>query len=170
MAEDEVTQTGIRVGGWLPAVSAEPARAPEQALTVPRRLPADGEPASDPAPVRDHLDPSLVRAHAQPVIVIDRPGEGDSEPFRSPAEPAAPPVTGPRPGAVAPAPHSSRSVGGRLAELLGPAAAKVRTAVGIIPDGPVTRVGVARARRRRRRLWFGAAALAALALVLAYVR
>ncbi|MFE9202021.1 hypothetical protein [Micromonospora sp. NPDC007230] len=170
MAEDEVTQTGIRVGGWLPAVSAEPARAPEQALTGPRRLPADGETPSDPVPVRDHPDPSLVRDHAQPATVVDRPGEGDPEPFGSPAEPAAPPVTGPRSGAVAPARHLSRSVRGRLAELLGPAAAKVRMAVGIIPDGPVTRVGVARARRRRRRLLFGAAALAALALVLAYVR
>ncbi|MFG3685621.1 hypothetical protein [Micromonospora sp. NPDC047740] len=170
MAEDELTQTGIRVGGWLPAVSAEPARAPEQALTMPRRLPADGETSSDRAPVRDRPDPSLVRDHAQPAIVIDRPGEDDPEPFRSPAEPAAPPVTGPRPGAVAPARHSSRSVRGRLAELLGPAAAKVGTAVGIIPDGPVTRVGVARARRRRRRLLFGVAALAALALALAYVR
>ncbi|MCW3815523.1 hypothetical protein ONA91_13775 [Micromonospora sp. DR5-3] len=196
MAEDKLTQTGIRVGGWLPHAPAEPA--PEQPVTLPRRLPADGaapptpRPAAatgpaasvgsgatgahaDPAPPPDHARPAFLREHADAAPVrddarpatVDQPGETGPEPPTSPAvEPAAvaPPAVSP----AAPGRHSSESVVHRLAELLGPVVAKVRTAVGVAPDGPATRVGLARARRRRRRLVLGAAVLTVLVLVLAY--
>ncbi|WP_433285673.1 hypothetical protein [Micromonospora sp. CA-244673] len=157
MAEDELTQTGIRVGGWLPAVPAEPARAPEPP-PGPRRFP--GDPAAPPA------DAATPPAGPSAPPVPDAP----------PAEPAAPnvparagpdaPLAAPRP--VTPVRHSApEGVAARLAGLIGPAAARVRTAVGAPPDRP-TRVGVARARRRRRRMILAGAALTALVLVLAY--
>ncbi|MFE9691506.1 hypothetical protein [Micromonospora sp. NPDC005806] len=164
MAEDELTQTGIRVGRWLPAVPGEsaPGRQPQ---SVPRRLPSDPDDPSTPAPdvatFPDHADPT---ATAEPPAHLPGVHPGDSLP--------APPVAGPGPIPAAPARHSSRKgVGARLAGLVGPAAAKVRVAVGGTPDGPVTRVGAARARRRRRRVLLAAAALAASVVVpvLAYV-
>ncbi|WP_052744722.1 hypothetical protein [Micromonospora sp. HK10] len=84
------------------------------------------------------------------------------------AEPDAAAPARPRP--VEPVRHSSReSATGRFAELVGPAAAKVRVAVGAAPDGPVTRVGVGRARRRRRRVLLGVAGLVVLVLTTGYV-
>ncbi|SBT52599.1 hypothetical protein [Micromonospora auratinigra] len=72
-------------------------------------------------------------------------------------------------GDLAPARHTAREgVTERLAELVAPAAARVRVAVGVAPEGPVTRVGVGRARRRRRRVLLVAAGVVALALVLVY--
>ncbi|WNM40832.1 hypothetical protein RMN56_05655 [Micromonospora halotolerans] len=149
MAEDdELTQTGIRVGGWLPAVPAERARA-AQPPPAPRRLPGDPD-----APLAGPADP-LAGPDAPPVA--ERPALG---------EPDAPPPVESRP--AAPVRHSApEGVTVRLAGLVGPAAAKVRAAVGVAPDRP-TRVGVARARRRRRRMILAGAALTALVLVLAY--
>ncbi|MET7965506.1 hypothetical protein [Micromonospora sp. NPDC005305] len=157
MAEDELTQTGIRVGGWLPAVPAEPARAGEPPPGS-RRLPGDPdapppEPSAPPVPDvpggADQAEPSAPPAP-------DVPGRAD---------PAAPPAAA-RP--AAPVRHSApEGVTARLAGLVSPAADRVRTAVGVAPDQP-TRVGVARARRRRRRMILAGAALTALVLVLAY--
>ncbi|MFR9778890.1 hypothetical protein ACL02O_22920 [Micromonospora sp. MS34] len=157
MAEDELTQTGIRVGRWLPAVPAEPGREP-QPPAAPRRLPAGPDDGAAPG----SADPD----RAAPATDPPSASTGPSVPADGSAElPGAPSVD------PDPARHSAReSVAERLAELVRPAAAKVRVAVGAAPDGPATRVGVARARRRRRRAVLGAAAVAALALAaLAYV-
>ncbi|MFG2056775.1 hypothetical protein ACGFI9_22405 [Micromonospora sp. NPDC048930] len=155
MAEEELTQTGIRVGGWLPAVPTEPDREP-QPTAVPRRLRTGPDDAPSPAsagPVDDHAGPT------------DEPAAGGgADPDGVAAQPVPSPTTGP-----APARHSAREgVTGRLAELVGRAAATARVAVGAAPDGPVTRVGVARARRRRRRMVLATVVLIALVLALAY--
>ncbi|MGR6317600.1 hypothetical protein Q2K19_04925 [Micromonospora soli] len=184
MAEDELTQTGIRVGRWLPAVPGE--RAPDrQPPGGPRRLPSDPDdpstPPPDVAPLADHVDPASTAeppAHIPPVHPGDSlpaPPAGDPGPDRSPsARPDRARDAGPTPAgpAAAPARHASREgLAERLAGLVGPAATTVRVAVGVTPDRRATRVGAARARRRRRRVLLAVVALAASAVVpvLAYV-
>ncbi|MEV0431106.1 hypothetical protein [Micromonospora sp. NPDC050495] len=183
MAEDELTQTGIRVGRWLPAVPAEPRPG---AAGGPRRLPgAPDDPIPPPhAPVPPPHAPGAGSAGEPvpapgPASAAEPASRSATGPAPTPARaPRSGPTAGPEPDAVAPAGsrrvapvrHSSReSATGRFAELVGPAASKVRVAVGVAPDGPVTRVGVARARRRRRRVLLGVAVLAVLVLATGYV-
>ncbi|MEU4482726.1 hypothetical protein AB0F68_32435 [Micromonospora sp. NPDC023966] len=165
MAEDELTQTGIRVGGWLPAVPAEPARAPEP---PPHRLPGDPDaPAAEPFGPPPPAAPAIPSPVAGPEPVVPGTAAPPTEPWPDALVAPGPdePPAGSKP--AAPVRHSApEGVGTRLAGLVGPVAARVRTAVAA--DRPVTRVGVARARRRRRRAVLGAAALTALVLVLAY--
>lgn len=209
MAEDELTQTGIRVGGWLPAVPAEPDREPRPPA-VPRRLPAHPDAGVEPeAADAGQAGPESAGPPAEPARLPAAGSGAPAEPAGPPAEgngpppdaaPTGPPSTttppatavgdttarrwgadaGPEQGTsplaasapAGPVRHSARrSVAERLAGLVGPAAAKVRVAVGAAPEGPVTRVGVARARRRRRRVVLAGAATASalmLALALAY--
>lgn len=142
MAEEEITRTGLRVGGWLPQPPVEPVRAPGPG---PLRLPGDpaaGRPAPPPA------DPATPPPTVAPAPASALP--------TGPDERTAPPAA----SAVAAAPASAAgSWAGRLRDatgLGGPAA------------GPVTRVGAARARRRRRRLLWAGLAVASAALLVAY--
>lgn len=155
MAEEELTQTGIRVGRWLPAVPAGPDGEPRPP-TVPRRLRTGADARIEPG-------------------AADAPADGEPFPTARPVAPGDDPASmaeargaDPEPGAGAVRYSARKSVAARLTELVAPAAARVRVAVGAAPDGPVTRVGVARARRRRRRVALAAAALSALVLILAY--
>ncbi|MCW3840897.1 hypothetical protein ONA70_12390 [Micromonospora yasonensis] len=177
MAEEELTQTGIRVGGWLPAVPGEPGREPGPPA-VPRRLPANPQAPVPPTPVdpepagpaADHPFPAQSPVAAPPDDLTASTDEatpgGGADPGADAGGPQQVPAS---PVDTGPARHSApESMAQRLAGLVGPAAAKLRVAVGAAPDGPVTRVGAARARRRRRRVVVAAAALAALVVALAY--
>ncbi|PGH46273.1 hypothetical protein COO58_01225 [Micromonospora sp. WMMA1996] len=115
MAEDELTQSGIRVGGWLPAVPDGPAGTPP-APAGPRRLPGDpdlpaGPPAGPEPPTAEHGgDAPVVDA------VPAHPAVGGS-PLVGPV-PTGPVPTGPvptGPGPVGPAPARSSDDGGGIA-------------------------------------------------------
>ncbi|SBT68477.1 hypothetical protein GA0070622_5581 [Micromonospora sediminicola] len=120
MAEDELTQSGIRVGGWLPAVPDGPAGTPP-APAGPRRLPGDpdlpaGPPAGPEPPTAEHGgDAPVVDA------VPAHPAVGGS-PLVGPV-PTGPVATGPvatgpvatGPGPVGPAPARSSDDGGGIA-------------------------------------------------------
>nr|WP_239543239.1 hypothetical protein [Micromonospora terminaliae] len=166
----------------MPAVPAGPTRPPEPP-PGPRRLSGDPDaPAAGP-PTPDPRAASNEEAVPDAPVVPSRPAGSSPalEPGAGVSPAAAPgrdpdlPVTGdpgaPKAGPKPPAPvrHSApEGVTARLAGLVGPATARVRTAVGVAPDRRATRVGAARARRRRRRLVLAGAALTALVLVLAY--
>ncbi|WP_406037216.1 hypothetical protein OG799_22285 [Micromonospora sp. NBC_00898] len=173
MAEEELTQTGIRVGRWLPAVPVDPARAPDPAA-VSRRLAGDEPPAdqptADPTPHRPAAVPDPDAAHdgaARHAVPPDarQPDAVRPDAAPVPAPPVAEPTPSAPPAAAALPAHGPRSgaAGGVAARL-----ARRRAAVDGAPAGPATRVGAARARRRRRRAVQGAAVVAAVALLLAY--
>ncbi|QLQ39545.1 hypothetical protein [Micromonospora robiginosa] len=196
MAEDDITQSGIRVGGWLPAVRDGSDAAPPPA--GPRRLPGDPDPAATvgPAPaVPAPTGPAPTgpaptglgtagSASAWPPAGPDRDASWPSGALRSTG--ARPPVGG---GAtpVAPGRHTaSESLGARVA---GPVVAlatrvrggssRLRTAYTRVSGGagatagsgaesPATRVGAARARRHRRRVVLAVVALSVSVAALAY--
>ncbi|SCG39235.1 hypothetical protein [Micromonospora inositola] len=182
MAEEELTQTGIRVGRWLPAVPGDPARAPDPAA-VPRRFPDDGFPSDQPAadPIPDRAGREAVQLYArQPDAGWPGAGPVPAPPVAWAASPppADPAVATPPAAAVSPAVATppadgppSAAAGGmaaRPANVRGPATDRRRAAVDGAPAGPATRVGAARVRRRRRRAVQGAAVVAAAVLLLVY--
>jgi hypothetical protein len=175
VAEDELTQTGIRVGRWLPAVPAQPdpgSRPPAAPWRPPADTDAGGAPPGVTTPTAgsgpDRPWPGAGRrpdpagpAHAPPAAdsVADRlahaaPAAAGAGPARAvPADPA-------------PARRSAReSVAERLP---GPAAARVPATAGAAGNGRATRVRVARTRRRRRGAALAAVAVTALVLAVAY--
>ncbi|WP_345153307.1 hypothetical protein [Micromonospora maritima] len=80
MAEDELTQSGIRVGGWLPAVPDGPPGT-ASAPAGPRRLPGDPDLPASPA-----TGPETGSAeHAGPVPVAEAPSLGGAVAPDSPA-------------------------------------------------------------------------------------
>ncbi|MFI5834964.1 hypothetical protein ACIA5A_14960 [Micromonospora sp. NPDC051300] len=187
MAEDDITQSGIRVGGWLPAVPDRPA-AESPPPASPRRLPGDADPApagpgfervplvgpaptglgaAVPAPARPDLDGSWPSGRMRASDVPSQ-GSGGATP-------------------IAPGRHTAaESLGARLvapatalAARLRAGTAGLRTAyirvggdggatAGSAAESPATRVGVARARRRRRRVVLAVAAVTVAVAALAY--
>ncbi|MFG1673019.1 hypothetical protein [Micromonospora sp. NPDC049282] len=192
MAEDDSTRSGIRVGGWLPAVPVGPAATPPPPAG-PRRLPEDPDVAvaESPAPAGPGpagpaptgLGPAGPSGPASgwPPARADRDASWQSGRMRSSG--AYPPGGG-GVAPVAPGRHTARE--SLRARLAGPLAARLRggstrlraayarllgglrPAVGSAAESPATRVGAARARRRRRRAVLATAALTASVVALAY--
>ncbi|MDG4802622.1 hypothetical protein [Micromonospora sp. WMMD980] len=187
MAEDDSTQSGIRVGGWLPAVPAGPAATPPPPAG-PRRLPEDpdlaGPGVAGPAPLGATSERVPLVGPAPTGLGAAAPASGrpsaraERDTWRPPGGSGS---TGgyPSGGGAAPGRHTApESLRARLAGLGGPLAVRLRAAytrwrvlgpaAGTAPESPATRVGAARARRRRRRAVLVAAALTASVAALAY--
>ncbi|WFE33993.1 hypothetical protein [Micromonospora sp. WMMD975] len=89
MAEDEITQAGIRVGGWLPDVPVEPPATPPPPAG-PRRLPGDPDlAATEPEPT----EPEPTRSPPVGPALVEPPLVGPS--------PIGPPLVGPAAGGAA---------------------------------------------------------------------